>query len=264
MDDEDIRQKLDGTLRQVVQLRDVYEQIRVVSPANGSPGATDVALQFGAWPWILATNSWIVGADHAHTWYVLNVVNMLPMAAHYSMARGAIEAGVVCRWLLDPSVDSYERRRRGAIAQLDDYRNQRAFESDIQASTPKASAGRAASQYRELEATLKMLGIKSESPPSMIELYDRYASGGWLYRFLSAHAHGKNWGVLSGAMVDLDRWPGAADTVMAMSVSANHETTLAAAEYALRTLASAVADMARYVAPLDDGERGSPDASATS
>lgn len=221
--------------------------MRAAKPADGSPAAADGSLRLGTLAWPLATTAWGVGGDHALSWYHLLIAGKQPMSAHYSLARSAIEGAVTCRWLLAPAEDPETRRMRGAIAQLEDYRNRRTFEADtgLDKKTPSPPAKLAGVRYSEQLAAMKALGIAPTKPPLTTDLFETHGPGAWLYRVLSAHSHGSQWGLLTakrGEMV-----AGAFPDTYAATMTADDSLTQVAAFYTVQALRSALQDIAGYL-----------------
>jgi hypothetical protein len=160
----------------------------------------------------------VVGAlDHLRTWYQLIAGDLkrfpLPLFSPYTLARGAYEPALLTLWLLDPDVGSAERIGRGYAAQLRSLVDMRQFQRDVGMTSDTANAtalcerllnsARAAGYVRAGRDGADRLTV---SVPSMVELFNRYdepTSGtslpAWMYRFLSGHAHGREWAMMRGA-----------------------------------------------------------------
>jgi hypothetical protein len=171
-----------------------------------------------------------------------------------TLLRGSLEGSVLCRWLLDPAISGEERLRRGAGAQLDDYRERGKFER--LRPDPVAEGGMSAKQrIDELEHELKRRGLKAVQLLGPTELCARYALGStelgdgeFVYRLLSAFAHAKQWAIMPasdyaehGPMGDL---PG----VELLAVRASHQVAGALTSIAMDTLRAAMDELFGYAA----------------
>lgn len=117
----------------------------------------------------------------------------------------------MARWLMDPGVDSAERAKRGAIAQLEDWRQRRSFESSIGATNSQftGDARSGAHRYTEHLAAMRREQVvprprdgKKEHvprPPEASSLSEAYGPGEWAYRVLSGFAHRSAW---TGMLMD--------------------------------------------------------------
>lgn len=239
--------ELRDTLGRVTAMRRRYASLQHVEIAADSPAEADRVLRLGGYPWQLATSAWGAGADHLLAWYRLVQVSWQPTSAHYTLARSAIEGAVMCRWLLDATVSSHNRRERGAIAHLEDLRNHRSFEDGAEGNVGQSSRQLSSPrlQYEELKRTLATLGIRVSRPPSMTDLCDRYLDD-WVYRVLSSHAHGASWSRVTSDETGTRPWSQLPETTISY-VSANDVVTSAAATYSTEALEQALADMERYL-----------------
>lgn len=245
--DPQVTEILLTTLGEAAALRERYVDVVFHEPAEGSHAEEDRALPLGANPFQLGMVAWIVGADNGLSWFDLLQAGVQPMSAHYNLARASIEGAVTCQWLLDPDVGSEERRRRGAIAQLNDYRNRRAFEQSAggYAAPPVPPAQSGAQLYDAHAAQMTALGMPFSAMPEMGKLFGRYSAGEWLYRLLSAHAHGKQWGLFTQTKAALI--PGILPDTFRAKFTADDSFTIVAARLAVHCLTSALAEAASYL-----------------
>jgi hypothetical protein len=159
----------------------------------------------------------IVGAlDHLRTWYQIVAGDLrrfpLPVFSHYTLARAAYEPALLTLWLLDPEVDGVERIGRGYAAQLRSLEDMRKFQRDAGMTGEAANAGALYERLFDAARGAGYVSVDSDGKewltprvPDMVRLfnlYDQQAAVGmpaWLYRFLSGHAHGREWVMLQGA-----------------------------------------------------------------
>lgn len=257
-----------ATLSGIDALRTDAQALSRAGPAVGSTAGREVNLKppIGEMALVHASTAWFLGADHviaAHR--LLAKAKTQTMAAHATLARSAIEGAVVTRWLMEPGLDAVERRWRGAAAQLEDHRQRMLFEraaglEDIPR-PPPAKSGR----YRldELSGRLKASGLwaRHGSRPTMPEvtrLFSDYAvpaapgRGEWIYRALSAFAHGKQWGALLGEIHEREALPGT--SLKTARMGAGDQLALAAARITMVVLERALVELAVYLGRQTDGE----------
>jgi hypothetical protein len=155
--------------------------------------------------------------DHLVTWFHLVAGDLarlpLPIFSHYTLARATYEPALLTLWLLDPSVTSKDRIARGYAAQLRSLDDFRKFQDELKATGDAANAGML---YERLFDDARAGGLTTtdrrgnEIPampvPSMIELFNTYdepntagVMPSWLYRFISGHAHGREWAMMQHA-----------------------------------------------------------------
>ncbi len=159
-------------------------------------------------------------------------------------------------WLLDPDVDSAQRIGRGYAAQLRSVDDMRKFQ---QAAGMTGDAANAPALYQRLFGSARAAGYVTSSPdgterltiavPTMVRLFNRYDGPApaavlpeWLYRFLSGHAHGREWAMMHGATeADLDGF----DTGMNM-IQVDLALMCHLAERTVAIVSRAVATHVRY------------------
>jgi hypothetical protein len=180
-------------------------------PLPGTPGAADLAVSPEA-RWILSSAgmSIAVAVDHLLAWRQVMRAGVMPTYAGPTLLRGVLESAVMTRWLLDPGADSATRVARGVSAQLDDYNERRKFEDAARRNTPglpePAPPGKTArARHAELVGARDASRIARVPLPSWVKLCASYGPKGnenleWLYRMLSAFAHGKPWALHATVM----------------------------------------------------------------
>jgi hypothetical protein len=197
--------KTADTLARVPALIERFEALIRADRAAESPASDDATYPAGRSAWDLATSAWASGGDNLLAWHHLRLgASIQPFAAHYTLIRGALEGAVACRYLLDPYISAGTRRRRAAAAQMEDFDERRKFEDAIQAPAfvPPAMSG--ADRLAEFKQLLVDNGIASDDEVGGLRtmgVTDRCGhygllsgrDGSWLYRLLSAYAHGMQW-----------------------------------------------------------------------
>jgi hypothetical protein len=141
--------------------------------------------------------------DHLGAIAIIAKAGTLPQFALYTLLRGAAEAVVRARHLLDvdPSLTSADRLGRAL--------NERLRNVEEAGKLDSASATYATKRVPHLESRAAALGInvvrnkKSEiigfgtARPSILELFDRYLPAGkTVFRYLSAFAHSEPWALI--------------------------------------------------------------------
>ena len=168
-------------------------------PRPGSIAASDARRPLGNLPSTLAGQNLSVAFEHLITWRELLAAQTLPAFAHMSLLRCAFEGAATVHWLVEAGVDATIRVQRGAVMQLEDYRNRREFEKGrgIQdgAFTGRAKSGSA--RYEEHQAKMAAAQIPgSPRVPTATRLVDQYGAGAWAYQLTSGFAHRKQWSLL--------------------------------------------------------------------
>jgi hypothetical protein len=194
------------TLARVPELVDRFGALVRADRATPSPASDDVGQPAGRSAWDLATAAWQSGGDNLLAWHYLRLGAdpVQPHAAHYTLIRGALEGAVTCRWLVDPYVAPERRRLRGAAAQLEDYAERRKFEDAIGVppfEPPAKSGGQREADFKKLLVDADLVAAEAVEDLRTMAMTDRcrhYAllsrrDGSWLYRVLSAYAHGLQW-----------------------------------------------------------------------
>ena len=120
-------------MRQALEAVDGYV-LRVDSlkgAARGSPAAQSAKRTFGNLHSTFAVSALANGLDHLRAWSLILNGPDLPVSGFWALIRGGMEGAATCRWLVDPNVHYTERIRRGAVMQLDDWRERERFERSI-------------------------------------------------------------------------------------------------------------------------------------
>lgn len=235
---------LASALAPVFDLRKRYESL--LGPLRlGSTAEADNHHPLGELVWVQALQLWVVAADHAIAWHdLLTRAGLQPFRAHGTLLRGCLESAVVCRWLVDPSADQNTRLGRAVGLQLDDFVERGKFEAATGSADrePVGSAARAKERVAELRKDAEDAGVKPIKPMGYVDLFDRYSVGGWLYRLLSAFAHGKQWALLAS---DRSRLRSVGGFIQGQ-VTASDDVSIAATRFGMDALEAGLADLERY------------------
>lgn len=176
---------------------------------HGSDGATDGLSQKGGLAGTFAVQQVSAALEHLLAWRALASAGHLSTFAHMSLLRSALEGAATARWLVEKDAGSSGRVLRGAVAQLEDWRQRRSFETSIkvtEASWKGASGGKSGAQrYREHLDVMRILGMvppplegEKEVPPRMPDttwLVAKFGGGEWAYRVTSGFAHRAAWAI---------------------------------------------------------------------
>lgn len=201
---------------------------------------------------IHATQALSSALDHLNAWRLLVDGNRLPIQAHMTLLRGALEGSVRCRWLVDATTDSLTRVARGYAAKRDDYIQRRRFEEsreglddDEERQVRAASTGKgAAERLVDLEAWRSKAEIPVVPFEDTTSLMKTYGLERW-FRLASAAAHGKEWAL--GA-AKLEPSPDAAPPpgVSHGMVSLSDDVVLALTRVTIDAVERAVVDLEAY------------------
>jgi hypothetical protein len=196
------------------------QAVAMGAPLAGSDAAEDGLARKGGLAGTFAVQQVMTALDHLLAWRTLASAGHLSTFAHMSLLRSALEGSATARWLIERKAGSPERVRRGAVAQLEDWRQRRSFETSIEVTekTWKGEQGGKSGEqrYREHLEVMRELGMvpvpaagDKELPPKMPDstwLVDKYGGGEWAYRVLSGFAHRAAWatGMLSTHRREVD------------------------------------------------------------
>ena len=204
-----------------------------------------------------------MSSDHLLAWRTLVHAAPLPVNAQYSLLRSALEGIATCRWVLAPNVgdldqDRDERIRRGVALQLRDHNERHGFEVTWEKATnakiSRPPGGKPALERREeLLAEKTKHRIGSVTVPEPTSLFRRFAvvtpgfppDGTWLYQILSAHAHNRQWTLLTSSLGERVNLPGIPGTA-AVAVRTSDELAVAATLIAVDGLTAALEQIETY------------------
>jgi hypothetical protein len=180
------------------------ESIALGRPEPGSRCEIDGVVGFeGA---TYAAQNVSMGLDHLRTWQWLLECGRAPQFAHMTLMRAAFEGAATALWLLGSDA-SAERVRRAAIFGLEDLRNRRTFEAQVEA---RAQADAAASgetrsphdwgtarsgsqRYHDRRSAMTAVGIEKTDIPTYTALMEDFGPGAHVYQLTSAFAHRREW-----------------------------------------------------------------------
>jgi hypothetical protein len=180
---------------------------RLTKP-QGRAGA-DYAYPDGRFVGIYAGHALSTALDHLGAWRALVDAGCVPIQAHMTLLRVALEGSVRCRWLVDAKLAPGVRVGRGFAARRDDQDERRKFEASREALTrprPRTSGMSAVQRLDLLDDPAAVKGREAAGIPSIgfadtTSLMVKYRHER-LFRLLSAAAHpGKEWGHAASQLV---------------------------------------------------------------
>jgi hypothetical protein len=227
------------------------EAARRAPPAPGSNAAKDNGLPEARFVNLHAGQALWSAIDHLNTWRLLlegAKVPTVPILAHVTLLRGAIEGAMMCRWLLEPGKPPMTRVARGYAAQLDEYCERARYEASKESGGPPHFRGVSAPErIAELVEKQTDAGIRSVGLADPTSLAMKYGQERW-FRLASAAVHGKKWALLA---TDFD--PASieqvAPGVVGSLVSASDDVALDLTLVAVRLVEAAMVDFEAYRAP---------------
>ena len=238
-------------LREVPQLDTRVHAATRQAPAEGGPAAADQDRfdGIGSYPWVFAGQGLGVAVDHAKAWVRLFESHGLPQYAHLTLLRATLEAAVTVRWLI--SAVTPEGRVAAAVSMLEEdlVDWDRLVDSFPGSADPDDTAVHA-KVLGEIRAQVAVAGFQTKRPPSTS---DRVRDFGvhpgpktdWIFRILSAPAHGSTWSISLGEVGDeVEPLVRGARTV---KVRAHPLLASNATSIVVSTLVAAVTDFERYV-----------------
>jgi hypothetical protein len=187
-----------------VEIRD--RVMRLADPVAGSLAAADASIPHARWVYVTASIALGVAADHLMTWRGIVRSGSIPVHAPMTLLRSALEAAVLTRWVVDDRCDAQTRVARGIAAEIDNHRERGLFEDAIHAGPRPPRVGLSGAERRaELAAARDAAQIPRVALPGKTSLAADYGAPGhadltWLYRLLSAFAHGKEWSYFGTTM----------------------------------------------------------------
>lgn len=245
---EEIRRRLGG----LDGLERRLEAATRVPPSLGSLQAADHGYPDARFVSLHASQALFSAIDHLNTWRLLvdrPGVAFIPILAHLTLLRGAIEGALRCRWLVDPAIDSRTRVARGYAAKRDDYLERGRFETSSkksEAALARTGGLSAAQRVAELDATRDAAGIPSVGFKDTTALAIHYGWERW-FRLASAAAHGKEWALVG---TDIDSSEPVSPGVLGGPVSASNEVALGLTLVAARLVEAALAQFEAYGSAL--------------
>ena len=252
-------------LAAVSEVPALWEQLHAVARTTSSPqseATKDAAMPLGHYGALLADQHLSNGIEHLLTWHRLlhpptpqghPVQVWQPYAAHVTLIRAGMEGAVMCRWLVDPQVESKVRIQRGVALVLEDRRNRRAWESDMGVA-PDASSGKSrtgAQRYADLLSQRKTAKLEEVEVLNYTDLFGLYAgyrtpcSGRAMYRLLSGWTHGMEWPQGTANLEPVEDGPMVPGGQLS-TASANDEMAATFTAFAVRLARTALHELATY------------------
>jgi hypothetical protein len=249
--DDDPIERVRLLVREVPQLDARVHAATRQPPAEGSPAAADRDRfdGIGSYSWVFAGQVLGVAMDHAEAWVRLFESHGLPRYAHLTLLRATLEAAVTVRWLI--SAVTPEGRVAAAVSLLEeDLVDWDRLVESFPGSTAPDDAAAHAKVLAEMRAQVAAAGLQTKRPPSTSDRVRDFGAhpgrkSDWIFRILSAPAHGSTWSISLGEIGDeveaLVRGAGTVK-VRAHPLLASNATTIV-----VSTLAAAVTDFEGYV-----------------
>ena len=216
-----------------------------------SPAAEDEDHPLGHHAVILATEAVAAAVEHLEVWRrLLTVAQVQPYGAHMTLIRGALEGSVTCRWLVDASVPSVERVRRGVALLRDDYINRRDFDRDMGIRAVPSPGKTAAARVKDLERDYRAAKVKPGAAMGVTSRCRAYAVpsgdiGVAAFRLLSAFAHSHQWAGLGMQLEEVPSAP-AVKGGRIMKASADDSLAVSMTTIGMETALAAINDLERH------------------
>lgn len=265
-----------SVLDRVPALRERFQELVTTASIDPESAAgIDQSDPLGHHVWHGALESLGAADDVIETWRQVYLADIRPATGHIVLLRTVVETATLARWLLDLSVSSPERIRRGILAYLADCDERAHFEAVFDRSKitvgPPAKWGE--ERLAEVLAECRDRGIsvadprgKPFRPASATDRCERYAhapafGGEAAYRVLSAFAHGHQWTLPFVRRELHPEMPTPTDALIT-TVAYDPAVMYIASYWGVTTLAEALNDLVRYVEPA--GRVVDPDGSEIS
>ena len=241
-------------LEPIPGLKDRLEAVDLRTPLVGSHYSVDRCLSYGGdRPGLTTLNRLSIAMDHLLTWYrIIFEAQFIPVHAHVTLLRPAIEASVQARWLLDATVSPCDRVGRALGLALDDLNERRKIEDDWSKDPGYHQVGQTALQRADqLRDQAKAADIEPQyrDTIALLRLYPlhEYATDLAVFRFICGVVHGTIWASIHGQI----------ETVEAGATVSTYKQTSDQAEAGMLTQA-AVAQFAAALTVLEAYVEPSP------
>ncbi|HEX7400176.1 MAG TPA: hypothetical protein VF302_10430 [Candidatus Limnocylindrales bacterium] len=236
-------------------MADLSRQLEAVLRAPAAPGslaAADDALPDARFVTLYADQALAVAIDHLNAWRLLVNGPEIPILAHITLLRGALEGAARCRWHLDATVDSGTRVGRGLASRRDDQRERRKFETSPeggarwQQGTRGLSAAQRLAEIDDPERVKarEVLGIREVAFTDTTSLMRAQGHERW-FRLASAMAHGKEW-AFAATIIEESAEPPQVSEVRHGYMSASEPVAVALTGIAVDAVRGAVSELAAY------------------
>ena len=193
--------------------------------------------------------------DHLHAWRLLANGPEIPIRAHLTLLRGALESADRCRWHLDASVDPGTRVGRAIATRRDDQVERSKFEASIEGGPrpDRPIKGRTAleriAELDDPDAVRERTdaGVRVVGFTDATGVLASYGHERW-FRLSSGLAHNKEW-ALAATDLEISDEPPIAPKTGSGRFSASAPIALALTIVTTQAFRAAVADLEAYVAP---------------
>ena len=240
------------SLEELDELRVSTEAYLRAPVEPGSLEVGDRALPDARYVVIYAGQALGAAIDHLTAWRAVIHGPVVPMQAHFTLLRGAIEGSTRSRWHVDASQDSGTRVGRGIAARREDQLQRKGFEASLaRIPKPTSPTGRTAAQrVAELDARPAAIarrdaGIRSvpyDGTTAVAKAFGLEA----VYRLTSGLAHGREW-ALAGLVLHQEAGsPGIAPGVGHGRFTTSEPLSKYVSDAALSSTRRAVDDLRRY------------------
>lgn len=228
----------------------------------GSAAGIDQTDPLGHHVWECALQALGAADDVIETWRQVYLADIRPATGHVVLMRTALETTTLTRWLVDLSISSQERVRRGILAHLADCDERAHFEAVFDRTritvTPPAKWGRervdelvAECRQREIRVTNRIGGLlRPASATDRCRLYAHAPEFGGeaAYRVLSAFAHGQPW-TLPFLTRELHPEMSTLTGAIMTKVSFDPAVMAVATDWGIKTFVKALNDVVLYLQP---------------
>ncbi len=205
----DVDQRLYRSLNTVPSLHQDLKVLVKLGPAAPSPAIDDAVATYGDLIAIHALTAIVNAMDHLLAWSCLyRDAAMVPVFAHMTLLRAAVEGSSRARWLVDPTVTRDVRIARGIAALLNDLREQRRIEAipDPADAPPRPAGATADERIKQWTERTDEAGIV----PTWLnrtETAAQFGPGEFWYRVLCQFAHGGHQVVIGASAWAVDDAP---------------------------------------------------------
>lgn len=233
--------------------------------APGSMAAADDALPDARFVSMYAGQAVSTAIDHLNTWRLLVYGPLIPIGAHLTLLRGALEGAARSRWHIDARRSSGIRVGRGHAARRDDQEERAKYEASREgAPHPARTRGLSAVERlaqlddpdpEEARERREAAGIRPVGFTDTTSLMITYGHER-LFRLASGVAHGKEW-ALEATDVRLLSDPSPTPGLGHGIVSASDSVAVAMTTVTVGAVRAALAELEAYRStPADRAGRG--------
>jgi hypothetical protein len=238
-------------LERVPGLAARFAAVKLGTPIIGSSEFEDRRVSYaGSRPGDAATIRLVVAVDHLALWRHLALEDhLIPIWAHLSLMRVAIEGAVQARWVLDPTVNPSERVERALGLALDDLRwAVRAMNAMAQDPNWSPEHGeKMVHRKAEVEDGARDAGLtpKRSTTEAKVERFCHRPFDLLAYRLTSGVVHAQVWASLQGKSETVARTA----TMTTEKIEADQGTAFLVTRTAVDLFEDAVSDYEAYIQP---------------